>query len=104
MTGGEILELLFNEGSIFRQICQSSIRFLDLWGKIFDGLNVFGLAFQIFSYRRIVCGEVVEVGLESAACGRRSSLLFYRCVRGKDDAASLFEVVDDSDACIYFIF
>ena len=104
MTGGEILELLFNEGSISRQICQSSICFLDLWGKIFDGLNIFGLALQILSHRRIVCGEIVEVGLESAACGRRSSLLFYRCVRGKDDAAGLIEVVDDSDACIYFIF
>lgn len=104
MTGGEILELLFNEGSISRQICQSSICFLDLWGKIFDGLNVFGLALQILSHRRIVCGEIVEVGLESAACGRRSGLLFDRCVRGKDDAASLVEVVNYAHARIDFVF
>ena len=103
MTGGEILELLIDVGSISRQICQGSICFLDAWGKIFNSLNVFGLAFQIFSHRRIVCGEVVEVGLESAACGRRSGLLFDRCVRGKNDAAGLFKTVDDAETGVDFI-
>ena len=97
------MQLFLNVGSISRQIGQSSISFLDAWGEIFDGLNVFVLALQIFSHRRIVCGEVVEVGLESAACGRRSGLLFDRCVRGKDDAAGLFETVNDAETGVDFI-